>query len=105
MAAAFSNSLVGVAPAVLLTVLGVVNNVTDMQTAVMTRIETVVRRRLPCPATTADDHGPLVASFGDAVQRCRAPSSSSPRRSQDRAAARDLHERDLVVVLRPGERR
>ena len=46
MAVAFSNSLVGIASAVVLTVVGVAFNVTDRRTALMVRIETYVDRLL-----------------------------------------------------------
>jgi hypothetical protein len=45
MAVAFSNSLFGVGSAVVLTVLGVVSNVTDRRVALMVRIETYIERR------------------------------------------------------------
>ena len=50
MAVAFSNSLVGVGSAVILTVLGVFSNPTDQRVALMIRIETYLDRRLSDPA-------------------------------------------------------
>ena len=49
MAVAFSNSLVGILSAVVLTVLGVVSNVTDRRTALMIQLETYLDRLLPEP--------------------------------------------------------
>ena len=46
MAVAFSNSLVGILSAVVLTVLGVLSNVTDRRTALMVQIETYLDRLL-----------------------------------------------------------
>jgi hypothetical protein len=53
MAVAFSNSLVGVLSAVLLTIVGIWSNVSDRRTAVMVRIETFLDRALPRPAAQA----------------------------------------------------
>ena len=47
MAIAFSNSLLGVGAAVVLTALGILNNVTDRRTALMVQIETYLERMLP----------------------------------------------------------
>jgi phosphoglycerate-specific signal transduction histidine kinase len=47
MAVAFSNSLLGVLAAVILTILGIVSNVSDKRTALMVQIETFLDRRLP----------------------------------------------------------
>jgi hypothetical protein len=46
MAVAFSNSLVGILSAVILTVLGILSNVSDRRTAVMIQIETYLARRI-----------------------------------------------------------
>lgn len=78
MAVAFSNSLVGIVAAVILTVLNVFSNVTDRRIALMIRLETCLDRaqaeRLPPPAnpvarTRADGLDRSVAGFGDAVGR------------------------------------
>ena len=66
MAVAFSNSLVGVASAVLLTILGILANVTDRRTGLMLRIETYVDRALATPAAAAPRG---MAGFGDSVAR------------------------------------
>jgi len=46
MSVAFSNSLVGILSAVILTVLGILSNVSDRRTAVMIQIETYLDRML-----------------------------------------------------------
>jgi hypothetical protein len=53
MAVAFSNSLLGVFSAVVLTVLGVVSNLADRRTALMLKIETYLDRVLPGSGGTA----------------------------------------------------
>src|SRR6185312_744374 len=68
MAAAFSNSLVGVGAAVVLTVLGFLNNVTDRRTALMVRIETYLDRVLPAAPPARADAGGAVAGFGESVR-------------------------------------
>jgi hypothetical protein len=68
MAVAFSNSLVGVLSAVILTVVGILSNVSDHRNAVMVQIETYLGRALPRPAMLASAAGPL-AGFGEAMAR------------------------------------
>jgi methyl-accepting chemotaxis protein len=63
MAIAFSNSLVGVGSAVILTVLGVFSNPTDRRVALMIRIETYLDRRLSGPALAP-------GSRDQALERC-----------------------------------
>jgi hypothetical protein len=53
MAVAFSNSLVGILSAVVLTMLGVLSNVSDRRTAVMIQIETYLDRMLGSAASGA----------------------------------------------------
>ncbi len=66
MAVAFSNSLVGVLSAVILTVVGILWNVSDRRSAVMVQIETFLDRALPRPATTA---GQQIAGLDQAIGR------------------------------------
>jgi hypothetical protein len=67
MAVAFSNSLVGVFSAVLLTILGILSNVSDRRTAVMVQIETYLDRAIPRQATAGGVATP--AGFGEAITR------------------------------------
>ena len=67
MAVAFSNSLIGVLSAVILTVVGILFNVSDRRTAVMVQIETYLERALP---RTAVATGPgLVAGLDGSMAR------------------------------------
>ena len=71
MAVAFSNSLLGIVSAVILTVVGVVSNVADRRTALMIQIETYLERVLP-PRSSARATGSAeraAATFGDAIAR------------------------------------
>jgi hypothetical protein len=106
MSVAFSNSLVGIASAVVLTVLGVVNNVTDRRTALMVQVETYLDRLLPgAPASRGDAAG-TVAGLGEAVARLDAAVTrfdSALRRFA--ADTKDLREVQLVVALKPGDGR
>jgi hypothetical protein len=67
MAVAFSNSLVGILSAVILTVLGVVSNVSDRRTAVMVQIETALDRARAERPSAGD--APTFAGFGDSIAR------------------------------------
>jgi hypothetical protein len=86
MAVAFSNSLFGIGSAVVLTVLGVVSNVTDRRIALMVQIETYIERltagsvraradgsRPPAGALSAASDGSgierAVVDFGHSVAR------------------------------------
>ena len=53
MAVAFSNSLVGVLSAVILSIVGALANVSDQRTGVMVRLESVLSRAFPWPARAA----------------------------------------------------
>jgi hypothetical protein len=64
MVVAFSNSLVGVGSAVILTVLGVLSNLTDRRVALMIRIETYLDRRFAGSAPAAAG-----GRRGDAIER------------------------------------
>jgi methyl-accepting chemotaxis protein len=66
MSVAFSNSLFGIFAAVVLTVLNVFSNVTDLRTAVMIRIENHVDRLLARESATVDG---VLAGGGVAVGR------------------------------------
>ena len=74
MAVAFSNSLLGVASAVVLTVLGVFSNLTDRRVALMVHLETYLDR-LPSDAASAggaattDGLERAVAGFDASVER------------------------------------
>jgi hypothetical protein len=72
MAVAFSNSLVGVLSAVILTVVGVFFNVADRRTAVMVQIETYLERALPrqtAPGSGAATSPEAMARLEGAVAR------------------------------------
>jgi hypothetical protein len=106
MAAAFSNSLVGVGAAVVLTLLGVANNVVDRRTALMIRIETYLDRLLAPPAAAGGDMGSALVGFGDSVRRLEGAVVRFESALQNFAAStHDLREVHLVVALKPGERR
>jgi hypothetical protein len=78
MAVAFSNSLVGVFSAVILTVVGIWSNVSDRRTSVMVQVETFLDRALPRPAAAAGPAGQVagvreaVAALGATVARFEA---------------------------------
>jgi hypothetical protein len=111
MAVAFSNSLVGIGSAVVLTVLGVLNNVTDRRTAVMIQIETYLDRLLPPPRDAAAPQDAAitaasVARFGESVARLEgvvARFESALSHVAD--GTKDLRELHLVVALGRGEGR
>jgi hypothetical protein len=102
MAVAFSNSLLGVAAAVVLTVLGVVNNVTDRRTALMVRVETFVDRLLPVRSAAPDDPRSAVAAFGEVVARLEATVARfDSALERVVASTKGLREVELVVALKP----
>jgi hypothetical protein len=106
MAVAFSNSLVGIGSAVVLTIVGVVNNVTDRRTALMIQIETYLDRRLARPALAPRDAGASVAGFSEAVARLEGAVARFEGALQRFAAdTKDLREVQLVVALKPGDGR
>jgi hypothetical protein len=98
MAVAFSNSLVGIGSAVILTVLGVLSNVADKRTAVMVQIETYLDRLLSQrPATRGGDSerlpGLAAPGFGDSVARLEATVGRFEAALQAFAGTtRDFHE-------------
>jgi hypothetical protein len=106
MAVAFSNSLVGVGSAVLLTLLGVVNNVADRRTALMVQLETHLDRVLSGAQRASRDPGASVGDFGDAVARLEGAVARFEGSLRSFAAStKDLREVHLVVALRPEEPR
>jgi hypothetical protein len=106
MAVAFSNSLVGIFSAVVLTVVGVLSNVTDRRTALMVQIETYLDRVLPVPAPANIDTAAAVTGFGESVARLEAAVVRFESALQRFAAStKDLREVQLVVALRPGDGR
>jgi hypothetical protein len=105
MAAAFSNSLVGVASAVVLTLLGVVNNVTDRRMALMVRVETYVDRWCAAPVAPQVDVGNAVAGFGDSVRKLERTVARFESALQSFAErTNDLREVHLVLALKPHDR-
>jgi len=103
MAVAFSNSLLGVGAAVVLTVLSVLNNVTDRRTALMVRVETLVDRLLPHRARAGGQAGPT-AAFADAVTRLETTVSRFDAALQRFAAdTNNLRDVQLVVSVKPRE--
>lgn len=102
MAVAFSNSLVGILSAVVLTILGVVSNVTDRRTALMVQIETYLDRVLP-PAHSGREAGPSRDGFAESVARLEGTVArfESALRTFS-ARTKDLQEVQLVVSLKPG---
>ncbi len=106
MAVAFSNSLVGILSAVVLTVLGVASNVTDRRTSLMVRIETYLDRLLSDAAAARSDTAASVAAFGESVARLDGAvvrfESALQRFS---ASTNDLRDVQLVVTLKPGDGR
>jgi len=99
MAVAFSNSLVGIVSAVVLTVLGVVSNVTDRRTALMVRVETYLDRRLLPPVRGNRE----AAVFSESIARLEGAVARFDAALQRFSAdTKDLREVQLVVSLKPG---
>lgn len=106
MAVAFSNSLLGVGSAVVLSVIGVVNNPTDRRTSLMIQIETYVDRLLATFPAVRKDPGGAVGAFGDSVARLEGAVARFESALQGFAAStKDLREVQLVVSLKPGDGR
>jgi hypothetical protein len=102
MAVAFSNSLLGVTAAVVLTVLGVVNNVTDRRMALMIRVETFAERLLPARSAAPEGGAGSVAAFGEAVSRLDATVARFESALQNFVVStKGLKEIELVVALKP----
>jgi hypothetical protein len=106
MAVAFSNSLVGILSAVVLTVLGVFSNVTDRRTSLMLQLETQLDRLLseasPAPPMGAADLRGFAASVARLEGVVGQFESALRRLSAD---TRGLREVQLVVALKPGDGR
>jgi hypothetical protein len=102
MAVAFSNSLLGIGSAVILTVLGAVWNITDRRTALMVQIETYLDRLLPAPPAPRGEAATLVEGFSASVARLEGTvvRFESALRSLS-ASTKDLREVQLVVSLKP----
>ncbi|MGD0679625.1 MAG: MotA/TolQ/ExbB proton channel family protein [Polyangiaceae bacterium] len=71
MAVAFSNSLLGIGSAVVLTLVSVLFNVTDRRIALMVQLETYLDRLLPARTVTLSDPNleRAVVGFGECVAR------------------------------------
>jgi hypothetical protein len=105
MAVAFSNSLVGIASAVVLTVLGVVNNIGDRRTALMIQIEVYLDRVLSGRGPTREPPA-YPPGFGESVARLESAVARFDTALQTFAAkTHDLREVHLVVALKPGDGR
>jgi hypothetical protein len=103
MAVAFSNSLVGIVSAVVLTVLGVVSNVTDQRTALMVQIETYLDRLLAPRLAASRDGASTVAGLVESVARLEGAVARFDSALQRFAeSTKDLREVQLVVSLKPG---
>ena len=104
MAVAFSNSLVGILSAVVLTILGVVSNVTDRRTALMVQIETYLDRCCR-QRTRGGRRAHPVAGFADSVARLEGDRGTVRVSAPDasRHARRIFREVQLVVALKPGD--
>ncbi len=91
MAVAFSNSLVGIFSAVILTVLGILSNVSDRRTAVMIQIETYLAG---IPVQVPGASGPAeIAGFGGSIARLEGVVVRFESALQTFAATtRDFHE-------------
>ncbi|MGH7440715.1 MAG: hypothetical protein ACRENE_33905 [Polyangiaceae bacterium] len=105
MAVAFSNSLVGIASAVLLTVLGVINNVADRRTGLMIQIEARLDRIVAAGRTeraqsalSAGGFAESVARLDDVVVRFEAALRNLL------TSTKDLREVQVVVGLKRGDR-
>ncbi len=106
MAVAFSNSLVGILSAVVLTVLGVVSNVTDRRTSLMVQLETYLDRVLSEPVSARVDIAASLAGFGESVARLEgAVGRFESALHRFSANTKDLREVHLVVALKPGDGR
>jgi hypothetical protein len=106
MAVAFSNSLVGILSAVVLTALGVVSNVTDRRTSLMVQIETYLDRHLSERVAATRIGEPSVESFVEAVARLEGTVARFDSALQRFAeSTKDLREVQLVVALRPSSGR
>jgi len=103
MAIAFSNSLLGVGAAVVLTALGILNNVTDQRTGLMVQIETYLDRTLPksrphdAPLGSVGEFNSSVARLDTVVARLE----SAMLRFV--TSTNDLRKVQLVVALKSSD--
>lgn len=105
MAVAFSNSLVGIGSAVVLTVVGVINNVADRRTALMVQMETHLDRVLPQRRGSSSDAVASLAGFGESVTRLEGAVARFEACLQAFAAStKDVREVHLVVGVKPDGR-
>jgi hypothetical protein len=103
MAVAFSNSLVGISSAVVLTVVGVLSNVTERRNALMVQLETYLERRLPAPAPAPSTSVGDAAAFHESVARLEGTVARFDAALQRLSAdTKDLREIQLVVALKSG---
>jgi hypothetical protein len=105
MAVAFSNSLVGIASAVVLTVLGVVNNIGDRRTALMIQIEVYLDRMLSGHGEAREPTAYPPGFFESVVRLERAVARFDTALQTFAAKTNDLREVHLVVALKPGDGR
>jgi hypothetical protein len=106
MAVAFSNSLLGIGSAVVLTILGMVNNVTDRRTALMVRLETYLDRLVARADHRGSQGAGQVQGFAEAVARLEGAVARFEGALLGFAeSTKDLREVQLVVALKPSERR
>jgi hypothetical protein len=102
MAVAFSNSLVGIGSAVVLTLLGVVNNVTDRRTALMIQIEAYLDRHFGGRAAAGERAAGSAAAFGESVARLESAVARFENALLGFAkSTRDMKEIQLVVAVKP----
>jgi hypothetical protein len=95
MAVAFSNSLVGVLSAVILTVFGVLSNVADRRTGVMLQMETYLDRMLPQWTVLRGDGGleRTALGFADSITKLNASAARFEGALQTFSSnTRDFHE-------------
>jgi hypothetical protein len=104
MTVAFSNSLVGIGSAVVLTIVGIVNNLAERRTGLMVEIETALDRHLATLAPASrPTPGDAVASFGESVARLENAVARFDSALRGFAAnTKDLREIRLEVALKPG---
>jgi hypothetical protein len=102
MAVAFSNSLVGIGSAVVLTLLGVINNVTDRRTALMIQIEAYLDRHLAGRAPAREGAASPAAAFGESVARLESAVARFESALLGFAkSTKDMKEIQLVVAVKP----
>jgi len=101
MAVAFSNSLLGISSAVILTVAGIFSNVTDRRVALMVQVETHLDRLLAAPTSSHRGDGVerALAGFGESVERLGASVARFESALTGLAAdTKDLKEFNIHIV-------